>query len=96
MRDQNTRVLEPFPSFYVFLFLPKKKKKNKGVGSVRLEEGRTFFSFLFEPLCPTSLIEKREMHRRLIKTEAQQLTSHTFLGLLAKIKCSICSYQFNI
>jgi len=21
---------------------------------------------------------------------------HTFLGLLAKIKCSICSYQFNI
>lgn len=20
---------------------------------------------------------------------------HTFLGLLAKIKCSICSYQFN-
>ena len=24
------------------------------------------------------------------------LQSHTFLGLLAKIKCSICSYQFNI
>ena len=22
--------------------------------------------------------------------------NHTFLGLLAKIKCSICSYQFNI
>ena len=21
---------------------------------------------------------------------------HTFLGLLAKIKCSICSFQFNI
>jgi hypothetical protein len=29
---------------------------------------------------------------------ATQATSHfhTFLGLLAKIKCSICSYQFNI
>ncbi|URD93402.1 hypothetical protein MUK42_33916 [Musa troglodytarum] len=25
-----------------------------------------------------------------------QRQSHTFLGLLAKIKCSICSYQFNI
>ncbi|KAG0567834.1 hypothetical protein KC19_7G165200 [Ceratodon purpureus] len=23
-------------------------------------------------------------------------SEHTFLGLLAKIKCSICSYQFNI
>ncbi len=25
-----------------------------------------------------------------------RLNKHTFLGLLAKIKCSICSYQFNI
>jgi hypothetical protein len=24
------------------------------------------------------------------------VNEHTFLGLLAKIKCSICSYQFNI
>ena len=37
MRDQNTRVLEPFPSlFSVFVSPKKKKKKNKGVGSVRL------------------------------------------------------------
>ena len=26
----------------------------------------------------------------------RQMLRHTFLGLLAKIKCSICSYQFNI
>jgi len=30
--------------------------------------------------------KRREVHRE----------KHTFLGLLAKIKCSICSYQFNI
>ena len=28
--------------------------------------------------------------------QAQQVMGVTFLGLLAKIKCSICSYQFNI
>ena len=31
-----------------------------------------------------------------IRTEYLHDTNHTFLGLLAKIKCSICSYQFNI
>ena len=32
----------------------------------------------------------------IIKTVSKHFTKHTFLGLLAKIKCSICSYQFNI
>ena len=31
-----------------------------------------------------------------IYTLRDLLCKHTFLGLLAKIKCSICSYQFNI
>ena len=35
-----------------------------------------------------------EEHR--IKRSREDGTKHTFLGLLAKIKCSICSYQFNI
>jgi len=30
------------------------------------------------------------------KKERDGRKNHTFLGLLAKIKCSICSYQFNI
>jgi len=30
------------------------------------------------------------------KGEKIERKNHTFLGLLAKIKCSICSYQFNI
>jgi len=30
------------------------------------------------------------------KNERDGRKKHTFLGLLAKIKCSICSYQFNI
>lgn len=32
----------------------------------------------------------------VIKEADQVVNKHTFLGLLAKIKCSICSYQFNI
>ncbi|KAF1882368.1 hypothetical protein Lal_00039015 [Lupinus albus] len=31
-----------------------------------------------------------------IKRKPNGGITHTFLGLLAKIKCSICSYQFNI
>ena len=31
-----------------------------------------------------------------LETLSHNLLRHTFLGLLAKIKCSICSYQFNI
>ena len=30
------------------------------------------------------------------KEREMEVEKHTFLGLLAKIKCSICSYQFNI
>jgi hypothetical protein len=30
------------------------------------------------------------------KRGGKRAEMHTFLGLLAKIKCSICSYQFNI
>ena len=33
---------------------------------------------------------------KYIYTLRDLLCKHTFLGLLAKIKCSICSYQFNI
>jgi hypothetical protein len=33
---------------------------------------------------------------RLQKKAQGIVPTHTFLGLLAKIKCSICSYQFNI
>ena len=31
-----------------------------------------------------------------LKESRERVEKHTFLGLLAKIKCSICSYQFNI
>ncbi|KAG5592492.1 hypothetical protein H5410_043006 [Solanum commersonii] len=35
---------------------------------------------------------RKLLHKRMLVN----LFKHTFLGLLAKIKCSICSYQFNI
>jgi len=38
-------------------------------------------------------IEERGSNRKITEREEKK---HTFLGLLAKIKCSICSYQFNI
>ena len=47
----------------------------------------------------TSHIGKREERGKWswgIKHPIIARTNHTFLGLLAKIKCSICSYQFNI
>jgi hypothetical protein len=40
--------------------------------------------------------ERARKRRPGTKAEASSYTKHTFLGLLAKIKCSICSYQFNI
>ncbi|CAB4293136.1 unnamed protein product [Prunus armeniaca] len=45
---------------------------------------------------PTSATSRKEEQELCIKQTAQQRIKHTFLGLLAKIKCSICSYQFNI
>ncbi len=38
----------------------------------------------------------KEWHWRSIEWHGREEELHTFLGLLAKIKCSICSYQFNI
>jgi hypothetical protein len=47
----------------------------------------------FVPPRPASQGEAIES---LYKATQTTLPAHTFLGLLAKIKCSICSYQFNI
>jgi len=43
--------------------------------------------------CMNELVEERGSSRKGTEREREK---HTFLGLLAKIKCSICSYQFNI
>ena len=45
---------------------------------------------------PHRLQERSVLVKWCIKAETKQEIKHTFLGLLAKIKCSICSYQFNI
>ena len=36
-----------------------------------------------------------DVQREYPDTACPRACKHTFLGLLAKIKCSICSYQFN-
>jgi hypothetical protein len=48
-------------------------------------------------ICPT-LVRWNNKYWGLwyIKQEFILFANHTFLGLLAKIKCSICSYQFHI
>ena len=48
------------------------------------------------PDSTTSLAEGGRATERAIKKGSMSFLTHTFLGLLAKIKCNICSYQFNI
>jgi hypothetical protein len=47
-------------------------------------------------IVPHGLNERRRSETFAIKRRSEEEKRHTFLGLLAKIKCSICSYQFNI
>jgi hypothetical protein len=47
-------------------------------------------------LVPHRLNGRHQSESLAIKYHENREKTHTFLGLLAKIKCSICSYQFNI
>jgi len=47
-------------------------------------------------LVPHRLLSRGGARGALQKKAQGSVPTHTFLGLLAKIKCSICSYQFNI
>ena len=71
--------------------LNKKRREN-------LDEGGGIESAvrMREAFCPTSFNSKIEDKALGIKGARTLIINHTFLGLLAKIKCSICSYQFNI
>jgi hypothetical protein len=61
------------------------------------------FLFLFfpensrkgEPNCPLGFARGSDRAGEYI-SRSGTVKKYTFLGLLAKIKCSICSYQFNI
>ena len=53
-------------------------------------------ALLFVRLVPHRCLGEERRSSELYKQAEGSELKHTFLGLLAKIKCSICSYQFNI
>jgi hypothetical protein len=48
------------------------------------------------PHSTTSLAEGGRATGRTMKKGSSSFSTHTFFGLLTKIKCNICSYHFNI
>jgi hypothetical protein len=92
------------------VFLQKGRKKGNKAWKAPVDQRgpvRQIISLLITALKLISVISRESVPHRYVNrdTEAvrriqnklhRTLITHTFPGLLAKIKCSICSYQFNI
>jgi hypothetical protein len=65
------------------------------VNIIYMKKYRCWFERI-EMIIPHARISKLQGRESGRKGTEIGREKHTFLGLLAKIKCSICSYQFNI
>jgi hypothetical protein len=79
---------------------PERNQLDRVLGPKRVDQGTLGTRIAaegVETFSTTSAAEPERGHAPVYKKRrVRRLATHTFLGLLAKIKCSICSYQFNV